>query len=255
MVVRPGLVLNLEEQVVVLVQFAHQPANESLLDRHRRTVVRRVEFFPVGHGDRLDVVRRVQRMDGPLLLAIRGTEERQLDDNSSAAGFGDEVREASEVVRVETVQVELVSASRVTRLLAARPRREKSSGCGGQGIPLDAERALRLDVTAGEDPRVIHSVALQRIQVATVVEVQIEHRAIMLGTRDQRHCLTTPRKPTRIVGMQADGLGTRLVQRQWFCGVQSSQRNPENAEHRSAGHKSSHHYTSLGKGEMETPIR
>ena len=45
----------------------------------------------------------------------------------------------------------------------------------------DVKRALRLDVGAGERPGQIESGRRHRIEILHVIEIEIEHRAVVLG--------------------------------------------------------------------------
>lgn len=170
MVVGPRLVLDLEEEIVKGVQLPHQPAGQPFLHGERgiglaglfqvRFRRKRVQLLPRGDGKRLDVVSWIERMDRPLLVAVRGAEQRELDDDAPLVGFANECFEPREILGREAFEIKLVAATHVARPVAPSPRREELARCGRKRVALDTERALRLDITAGEDAGVVHPVVL-----------------------------------------------------------------------------------------------
>ena len=62
-----------------------------------------------------------------------------------------------------------------------------------------------LAVGADEEARVVESVPGQRFQVSLVVEVGVEHRAIVLGRGDEHSRFAAKEEVVRVLGVQVEG--------------------------------------------------
>ena len=117
-----------------------------------------------------------------------------------------EIAQAREIVRVPPGEVELVPAIGVARLDAAGPWADKPSACRRQRIARDIERAIGLHIRATPRAGVVQFAGLQLLQIGGVVEVQVQHRAIMFARRDEHRRLAAPKKVVRVVRIQRDRL-------------------------------------------------
>ena len=198
------LVADLEEQIVEAVQLGNELPCQGLLNSKQAAIVpHRVDVGTRNLADPVDVVRCAHRTERPLQILVHRTEQRQLDDDVPGPGIREKVFQPRKVGIVPTGQIELVAAVGVTRLRAARPRRDEAPGGRRQSISGDVESALRLDVGAAEHPRVVQAVGGQRVEIATIVEVEVEHRAVMLSRRDEDRRTAAPLKVVRIGWMQS----------------------------------------------------
>ena len=86
-----------------------------------------------------------------------------------------------------------------------------ASRAWSQGVALDLERALGFDVRAAEHARVVHAVGGEGVEILAVVEVQVDHRAVVLGGGDQDRRPAAPQKIVRVLGMERDGSSRQRV--------------------------------------------
>ena len=103
-------------------------------------------------------------------------------------------------------EIELVAAVRVAWLVAASPRREVAARSRSESVAGNLERPFGLDVGAAHQARVVHALGSERIQVSPKVEVQVHHRAVVLGRRDQDRGAPAPEKVVRVLRVERDGL-------------------------------------------------
>jgi len=138
---------------------------------------------------------------------MRG-EQRYLHNDAALARLGEKIVETLKIFRAPMVQVELISTARISRSLAACPRRHEFSAGGGEIVALNAERLSGdFDVLAPENAREVQSVAFEGIQVTAIVEIGVDYRAVVLAAGDQSNGLSTKQKVMRIFRMKPDWLG------------------------------------------------
>ena len=205
-VVRPRLVLDLIENVRRAIELPHDFAGECFLSGEDAAVVQGVEFFPVGEGVVINMIGWIERTDRPTEIGVNRAEKRDLHHNAEPVRFRHEVPETGEEPWVPLVKIEFVSSARIAWRAAARPRCQKPAGLGSERVPLDAESARFFYITPDENPRVVHPVGGERFEIFSVIEVQIDHRAVVLGGGDQRGRLSPPLEVSRVFRMQAESV-------------------------------------------------
>src|SRR5207247_11068613 len=131
-----------------------------------------------------------------------GTEQIQLHNDASLARLRHEILQPSEVGLVPSGQVEFVSAIRVTRRLAARPWTDEAARSGRERIAGNVKGAKWLGIGAGKAPREVQTVPGQRVEILHVIEIKIQHRAVMLAGSDQHGRLTPEQEVMRIGRVQ-----------------------------------------------------
>ena len=86
-------------------------------------------------------------------------------------------------------------------------------------------------VRAAEQPRVVQAVPLQLGQIDLVVEVEVQHRAVVLAGRDDDRRLAAPQEIVRIVGVQRERLGGLCGRRSKCCEKQHPSHSVNRASH------------------------
>src|SRR6185295_13723548 len=80
------------------------------------------------------------------------------------------------------------------------------------------EIAGRLAIRAAPRPRVVQAILRERVEIPAKVEIEIEHRAVMLARRDEHRRLAAKEEIVRIVGMEGEwrirSAGVECEQRQ-----------------------------------------
>ena len=69
---------------------------------------------------------------------------------------------------------------------------------------LDLKRLVSFAVDARESPREVQSLGLQFVQVANVIEIEIQHRSVMFGGTDEYGRTAAEEKVVGIVGMESN---------------------------------------------------
>src|SRR5690606_16013569 len=166
-------------------------------------------------ADAVDVVLGVHGAQDPLIVLVERTEEDELDDHAVLLRRGHQLLEPFEIRLIEAGEIELVSPVRVALRVAPSPRCDEAVSRWGERVPRDVERSLRLDVSAAEDAREVETLFPERLQVALVVEVEIEERAVMLARCDEDHGLAIELEVARVRLMEpqrwATGRGARRI--------------------------------------------
>ena len=86
-----------------------------------------------------------------------------------------------EIIVVPAVEVKFGSAARIARLIAARPGANEAAFERRQSVTRDVEGALWLDIGPTERARVVQPIGRQRVEILLVVDVEIQHRAVVLA--------------------------------------------------------------------------
>src|SRR5208282_6303412 len=134
-------------------------------------------------------------------------EKSDLHNDSALCGFQQKIVIAREEFEVPFFQVEFISAARVAGRIAAQPRRQETAGLGSEIVVHDAERFRgNFDVGAGEEARVVQAVGFQRGEIAMVVKVAVQDRAVVFAACDEGDGLSAEEEIVRIRGMKTDGL-------------------------------------------------
>jgi hypothetical protein len=142
----------------------------------------------------------------PLLFFVKWTEEGEFDNDPSPARIPDQIFQSIKVGGIPPAQIEFVASFGIAGNIAPRPRTNETVLGGRQRVAADVERALRLDVSAGENPGVIQAIGVQRVEILPVIEIKIQQRAIMFGRCDQHGGLPSKEKIMRILWMKRDRL-------------------------------------------------
>ena len=199
------LVADLVAKVLRLAQFGDDLADERFLHREQATAfVERVDVVPTDSSNAVDVVRRVHRAQLPLGFLIHRAEERQLDDDAALAGLGDEILQPGEVGRIPLSKVEFIAPAPIAWLLAACPRAYEATRLRCQRIFGDIEGALRLEIRAAERASEVQPIRCECFEILHIIEVKVEHRAVMLRRADENRRLFTKEKIMRIVRMERE---------------------------------------------------
>ena len=218
-------VANFVVNIVEAVQLGERFAEQRVLPRHDAGVGQCVVAMPGNVADAIDVVLCVERMQHPTALnrplVVEDIERVELDDDSPVAGGLDEILQAAKVIVVPAVEIEFVATEIVTRLVAARPRREIASVARRERVLVTAapEHGIgRFKKIAVDRARQVQASGLKRVQVSDVVEIRIQHRAIMLGRSDEHGRPAAKQEVVRIFRMQRDWLSSRLLRGE-LCGL------------------------------------
>ena len=197
------LVADLVVQVVELGELLDDPPHHPLVHLQQAgMLVERVHVPAVLRPDALDVVPRIHRAQVPLLVFVHRAEQIHLDDDAALGRIRQKIAQPAEIRFVPAAQVELRPAAGVPRLVAARPRADETALERSQRIARNVEGPLRLDIRPAERARVVEAVGGQRIEVLFVVEVEIEHRAVVFARRDQHRRLAAEEKVVPVLWMQ-----------------------------------------------------
>ena len=137
--IRPRLVLNLENHVRIRIGLVHQFAHITLLNRQQVAVVQRVNVLAVDGIGLVYVVSRVKWAKLPLRLAVLRGEKRNLHHHAPPLRFAQKIAQPAKVLGIPLFQIELVAATGIPGFGTPRPGQDKPAGCRRQGIALDAE--------------------------------------------------------------------------------------------------------------------
>src|ERR1039458_6340755 len=203
---RVRLVADLVHDVVEATQLGHDLPRHIVLHLLELRILEVECLRALEIADAIDVVARVHGAQLPHLLAIERAEEGEFHDDVPRPGLAYKILEAREVGAVPTRQVELTQPIRRAGRLRSRPRAEEAVRLGRQSVAADVEGARRFPVGAGEGAREVQPFGGERLQVAFVVEVQIDDGAIVFARRDEDRGLSSKEKVMRIPGMQPDRL-------------------------------------------------
>ena len=122
-VVRPRFVLNFIKKIVESIQLANQPADKLALNAHNSGAIGAgVQLLPILDFNALNVIDRIERMDTPLLVAVHGAEQCQFHHYTPTVCLTDEVLQSCQVLSIKPIEVESVSPSCISPLIAACPR-------------------------------------------------------------------------------------------------------------------------------------
>ena len=200
-----GLVADLEVDVVEAGDGRDEVARHRFLHREQRTApVEREHVLAADRREPVDVVHRVHRADRPHRVLVEGAEQHELDDDAARRRLLQDVAQAGDVGLIEPRQVEPGAAVRIASAGAARPRRDVPPRCGIERVGGDAEVAARFDVGAGKDPGPVQPIGLERVEVAAVVEVEVEDGAVVLTRRDHHGRLAAEQEVARVLGMEPE---------------------------------------------------
>ena len=100
----------------------------------------------------------------------------------------------------------------------------KRSARRSERVVCNAKRGRRLAIHAAERARVIQLVPLQFIEVTHVIEVEVQHRAVVLSRCDQKRRLAVPEKVMGILRMQRD---RRFGRQRTIRAGETEQANPQ----------------------------
>jgi hypothetical protein len=144
----------------------------------------------------------VHRAAHPHVVFVERAEERELDDDSTATRLRDEILQPPKICRIPLGEIEFIAAGCVARCVTACPRRDQAAVGRRERVVGDVERRRIFAIGAGKRAREIEAVTRERIEILDVVEIEIEHRAVMLGGGDENRRLTAPEEVMRVVRMQ-----------------------------------------------------
>ena len=215
-----GFVADFVVQVVVLVQGGDDFADEGLVNRLHGRVFERVDIGARHGADAVHVVGGVHGAEIPHFVLVEGAEENVFDHDAPGARPRHEIPQPRKIGFIPLRQVELGAAVGVTRRRAPRPRAEIAVRGGRQRVPLDVERPGRFAVHAREGARQVQPLVRELIEVRHVVEVEVEHGAVVLARRDQNRRRPPELEVARIARMEGKRLagssrrGNRGEQRQ-----------------------------------------
>ncbi len=226
---RVGLVADLDVDVVEAGDRRDEVARDGFLDGQQRTaLVQGEDILPPDRREAVHVVGRVQRADRPHRVLVERAEQHELDDDAARRCLLQHVAQPRDVGLVEARQVEFRATVGVAIGGAARPRADEAPLRRIERVGGDAEVAAGLDVGAREDPRAVQAVGLQRVEVATVVEVEVEDGAVVLTGRDDDRRPATELEVARVVGMEPEGRAcgpTRRSRRRRRLSVRTGRRH------------------------------
>src|SRR5205814_6104874 len=103
------------------------------------------------------------------------------------------------------------SPVRVAGSIAARPGANEAACSRRQRIAGDVERAVRFYIGAGKRAREVQSIFCQRAEILHIVEIEVQHGAIVLSRSDERRRLAAEQEVVRIVRVKAKGPGGSLA--------------------------------------------
>ncbi|PYK02220.1 MAG: hypothetical protein DME23_02155 [Verrucomicrobia bacterium] len=145
---------------------------------------------------------RVLRAKPPLRLVVHRAKQIHLDDDAALARLRDEILQPFEIVLVPFREVELVSPIRVAWGIAARPRANKPACSRRQCIADDIERAMGFYIGAGKRAREVQAILCQRVEILHVIELEIQHGAVMFAGGDERGRLPAKQEIMLVFRMQ-----------------------------------------------------
>ena len=178
------LVADLEVEVVVGVHLADDLAGVAHLALEDGRISHRVPVLPGDVADPVHVVADVEGVQVPDGVGVGVAEEGQLDHDIVAGGLGQEAVQAGKVLLVPAVEVELSEAvhgetrprAGERRDILARPRLARRVRVERDPLQLAEEQ---------EAPAEGRGLVGRLGQVAAIVEVAVDHRAVVLGGGDQ----------------------------------------------------------------------
>jgi len=150
-----GFVNHLEIQVVELVQFVDDLAGKGDLDFYEPRMLERQDLGPRAVVHAVDVVLGIHRRGSPHGLRIKRAEKVHLDNDPTFLCRGHEAPKAGEVGGVPPTEIELISAVKIARRIAAGPGANIAIFLGGKRVVGNTEGAEDLAVRAGEYPRMV----------------------------------------------------------------------------------------------------
>src|SRR5690242_18322096 len=110
---------------------------------------------------------------------------------------------AREILGIPIAKIELVSASRVAWGSAARPRSEEASWGRREVVADNSKRFSRnLNVRAAKEACVVHAVRRNGREIFVVIEVCVEHRAVVLAAADEGQRAPVKQEIMRILRVQ-----------------------------------------------------
>ena len=187
-----GLIRELIVEVIEGIQCLHNLPHHRHLSLYERGIGECLKSVPPYIAHTLDVVWPIQRGEVPLIGLVLIAEEDHI------------IFQPTEIGLVPSIEIELVTTIMISWNRAPRPRRNQTIGPG-------RERAFRVHPGGlccfchkrpHKEACQVHPVGVQGLQIREVVEVEVDHHAIVRSGGDEHDRLATKEQVMRVVRME-----------------------------------------------------